>query len=258
MFKALSMTFLERFFRSRRDDQPLGTLVSFPKSGRTWVRVMLDRLRVPLHYTHDGSDHKYATHVDALQCCSLESKGQPLVFLHRDPRDTAVSGFFQKSLRIENGYGGDLAQFIRDPHHGLEKIIVFNLAWIEHCASSGGADRTLSYEALRANTVDGLSALVTTYLPSNRVSLRRIRREVELARFERMQQQEKQGVFARRYDKALTPGDPNNQDSFKVRRGKVGGFKDYFSEQDVEFADQLLQRYDYADRLAAAHSAALI
>jgi hypothetical protein len=238
MFKALSMTFLERFFRLLRDDQPLGTLVSFPKSGRTWVRVMLDRLRVPLHYTHDGSDHKYATHVDALQCCSLESKGQPLVFLHRDPRDMAVSGFFQKSLRIENG--------------------VFNLAWIEHCASSGDADRTLSYEALRANTMDGLSALVTTFLPSNRVSLRRIRREVELARFERMQQQEKQGVFARRCDKALTLGDSNNRDSFKVRRGKVGGFKDYFSEQDVEFADQLLQRYAYDDRLAAAHSAALI
>lgn len=258
MFEVLSMSFLERFFRSHRDDQPLGTLVSFPKSGRTWVRVMLDRLRVPLDYTHDGSDHKYATHVDALQCCGLEFKGQPLVFLHRDPRDTAVSGFFQKSLRIENGYEGDLAQFIRDPHHGLEKIIVFNLAWIEHCSSSGDAHRTLSYEALRANTVEGLSALVTTYLPFRRVSPRRIRREVELARFERMQQQEKQGVFARRYDKALIPGDPDNQDSFKVRRGKVGGYKDYFSAQDVEFADQLMQRYDYADRLAAGHPAALI
>ena len=73
-----------------------------------------------------------------------------------------------------------------------------------------------------------------------------------------MQQQEKQGVFARRYDKALIPGDPDNQDSFKVRRGKVGGYKDYFSAQDVEFADQLMQRYDYADRLAAGHPAALI
>ena len=258
MFEFGSMSLWDRFFRSHRDDQPLGTLVSFPKSGRTWVRVMLDRLRVPLHYTHDGSDHKYATHFDALQCCGLESKGQPLVFLHRDPRDTAVSGFFQKSLRIENGYEGDLAQFIRDPHHGLEKILVFNLAWIDHCSSSANSNRTLSYEALRANTVDGLTALVTTYLPSRRVSRRRIRREVEHASFDRMQQQEKQGVFARRYDKALTPGDPDNQDSFKVRRGKIGGFTDYFSEQDLDFADQLLQRYNYSDRLAAAHLAALI
>ena len=73
-----------------------------------------------------------------------------------------------------------------------------------------------------------------------------------------MQQQEKQGVFARRYKKALTPVDPENKESFKVRRGKVGGFKDYFSEQDLVFADQLLQRYDYFDRLASAHLAALI
>ena len=73
-----------------------------------------------------------------------------------------------------------------------------------------------------------------------------------------MQQQEKQGVFARRYNKALTPGDPENKESFKVRRGKVGGFKDYFSEQDLAFADQLLKRYDYFDRLESADPAALI
>ena len=44
MFEFGSMSLWDRFFRSHRDDQPLGTLVSFPKSGRTWVRVMLDRL----------------------------------------------------------------------------------------------------------------------------------------------------------------------------------------------------------------------
>ena len=52
-----------------------GLMVSFPKSGRTWVRVMLDSVNCKLRYTHDGSD-------------------LPLLFLHRDPRDTAVSGFF--------------------------------------------------------------------------------------------------------------------------------------------------------------------
>ena len=252
------MSMLDRFFSRFRDDQLRGTLVSFPKSGRTWVRVMLDRLHLSIRYTHDGSDHKLGAHFQSLDSCGLDPKDQPLVFLHRDPRDTAVSGFFQKSLRIDQGYEGDLSHFIRDPHHGIEKVLVFNLAWIEHCSRSDNTHRTLSYEALRANTADGLSALVATYMPSRPISRRRICREVDRASFERMQQQEKQGVFARRYKKALTPVDPENKESFKVRRGKVGGFKDYFSEQDLAFADQLLQRYDYFDRLASAHVAALI
>ncbi|MGB3794951.1 MAG: hypothetical protein WA957_01445, partial [Alteraurantiacibacter sp.] len=40
----------------------------------------------------------------------------------------------------------------------------------------------------------------------------------------------------------LRPADPENLDSFKVRRGKVGGFVDYFSDEDIAYID------DYIDR----------
>ena len=35
----------------------------------------------------------------------------------------------------------------------------------------------------------------------------------------------------------------------KVRRGKVGGFADYFTGDDLSFADQLMARYDYNQAL---------
>lgn len=33
-------------------------LVSFPKSGRPWLRVMLDAARLNIDYTHDFSGHR--------------------------------------------------------------------------------------------------------------------------------------------------------------------------------------------------------
>ena len=76
--------------------------------------------------------------------------------------------------------------------------------------------------------------------------------------FERMQAKEKVGAFAKKYSKALTPGDSSNVESFKVRRGKVGGFTDYFTGDDLSFADQLMARYDYNQALQKVAAVSLI
>jgi hypothetical protein len=34
--------------------------------------------------------------------------------------------------------------------------------------------------------------------------------------------------------------DPNNRDAFKVRRGKVGGYRDYFDNQELDAIDRLI------------------
>ena len=76
--------------------------------------------------------------------------------------------------------------------------------------------------------------------------------------FERMQAKEKAGAFAKKYSKALMPGDSGNVESFKVRRGKVGGFADYFTVDDLSFADQLMADYDYSRALEMANIVSLI
>jgi alcohol sulfotransferase len=40
----------------------------------------------------------------------------------------------------------------------------------------------------------------------------------------------------------MLPGDRKNPDSYKVRRGKVGGFSDYFDQDQVNAIEQLLQQ----------------
>jgi hypothetical protein len=40
----------------------------------------------------------------------------------------------------------------------------------------------------------------------------------------------------------LRPSDPENPDSFKVRRAKVGGFRDYFSLAELDVIDTLVKK----------------
>jgi hypothetical protein len=38
----------------------------------------------------------------------------------------------------------------------------------------------------------------------------------------------------------MMPGDKDNPDSFKVRRAKVGGYRDYFTDEEVAAIDAKL------------------
>jgi hypothetical protein len=54
------------------------------------------------------------------------------------------------------------------------------------------------------------------------------------------------------------PGDRKNPDSFKVRRAKVGGYRDYFTDEELAELDAMVDRdllpqigYTSAEREAA-------
>jgi hypothetical protein len=74
----------------------------------------------------------------------------------------------------------------------------------------------------------------------------------EGARFDRMRAREASGELAKRYGRALTPGDPTDADSFKVRRGVIGGYRDELSAEDVTFCDDWLARLAYEPAVAQA------
>jgi hypothetical protein len=64
---------------------------------------------------------------------------------------------------------------------------------------------------------------------------------LEFSRFENMQKLEAAGVFD---SKILHPGDVRDPESFKVRRGKVGGYREYLSAEDLEYAADALLKLD--------------
>ncbi len=216
-------------------------VVSFPKSGRTWLRVMLDELKLDGKYTHDGSGHSRVGHIEELQPASEAFAGRTIVFLYRDPRDTVVSGYFQATKRV-NTYAGSISDFIRDPRHGVEKIVRFNMEWLER-GPVLGRFLPVTYEDLRADTAGTLTRIIG-FVGAERPA-EAIATAIDEASFDKMKQKEASGELGERYGKVLMPADSSDPQSYKVREGLVGGFRKHLGEADIAFCDEVLVRLGY-------------
>ena len=64
---------------------------------------------------------------------------------------------------------------------------------------------------------------------------------VQFASLENLRAKEKAGHFSGSGSR-MQAGDPDNPDSHKVRRAKVGGYKDYFSEEEAAELDAMVKR----------------
>lgn len=239
---ALLHASLARFFHEARRIALLDrdtVFVSHPKSGRTWLRYMLDHLGIHLTYTHQHP---------ALPLPG-EWKGKKIIFLHRDPRDTAVSHWFALTKRRPGGYTAPLPELLRDPELGLAAVIRFNLFWGERIGRDGGL--VLSYEALHADTLSELRKAVA-FVRGTAGPDSALREAVAAGRFDKMRAVETSGRGARLYGDVLEPGDPTDPDSYKTREGEVGGWRKHFTRADAAFADELLEGCDYFRRMDPA------
>jgi hypothetical protein len=216
-------------------------VVSFPKSGRTWLRVILDDLKLSANYTHDGSGHSRVGHIEELEPASEAFAGKTVVFLYRDPRDTVVSGYFQATKRV-NTYTGSISDFIRDPRHGVEKIVRFNMEWLER-GPALGKFLPVTYEELRADTAGTLTRIID-FIGAERPA-EAIEAAVDEASFEKLKLKEASGELGARYGKAMMPADSSDPQSYKVREGVVGGFRKHLGEDDIAFCDEVLARLGY-------------
>jgi hypothetical protein len=224
---------------------PVGFLVSYPKSGRTWLRMMLKELDVEFHFTHDGFGGSKARPFDETRVGRRKRyQNQPVVFLYRDPRDTVVSDYFWRARRKET-YGGTITEFIRDPLCGIERIARFNLAWLER-GRRLPAFMSITYEELRANPVAGVRHILEFAGVASSDS--KIARAVENNTFERMKEREAQGAYAKYRGKFFTPklAEP---EAYKVRRGKRGGYVDSLSREDISYCDDILARHRYFEHI---------
>jgi hypothetical protein len=253
------------WFEQRRLDQADYAVVSFGKSGRTWVRVMLSRLYQLEHglpagdllefdnyhranaaiprilFTHDN----YLRDYTGDGASKRAYREQRVVLLVRHPADVTMSQYFQWKHRMRphkirlNQYplDRDLSpwDFMMGPS-GLAKVITFMNEW----ADGFGEVRNglvVRYEDLRADTGQELARLAgfLGLAPSPE----RIAEVVEYASVENMRQRERE---AQSESERLRPGDPDNPDSFKTRRAKVGGYHDYFDADQIAAIDARVAR----------------
>jgi sulfotransferase family protein len=136
----------------------------------------------------------------------------------------------------EHGADVTIADFLMRPSSGLPKIVDFMNRW----ASEAPRIRALllvRYEDLRADPVGELQRIVG-FLggPADEAA---IRAAVAFASVENMRSMEERRAFwlsGRR----MATRDPSNPDAYKVRRAKVGGYRDYFDDEQVARIDALV------------------
>ena len=243
-----------RVFKVRSKAQAF--IVSYPKCGRTWLRMLIGRYLcqqfivdselaletlhvtrqaglLPTTFTHDGSEmHKGVLwHPVVLE--KMPYREKRVVLLVRDPRDVMVSCFFQATKR-DMIYDGSLSEFIRSPQHGAWSYIEFLKAWDRNRAIPREF-MVMRYEDMHANPEGHLNC-VLSFLGCTQVNSAAIQEAVSYACFTNMQKLEASGQHPSR----LTPGTLNDMESFKVRRGKVGGYRDYLNTEDCAFLDQII------------------
>ena len=118
-----------------------------------------------------------------------------------------------------------------------------------------GDSLVIRYEDLRGDTPRELRRLASflTLEPSDAI----VDAVVEYAAFENMKQREAEKSSD---SDRLRPTDVSNPDSFKTRRGKVGGWSDYFDDTQCAEIDRIVETtlhpsYGYRIDTAAAASA---
>jgi Sulfotransferase domain len=240
-------------------------VVSFGKSVRTWLRVLLSRVFQlqhglderailgfdNLHYrtgavpkilfTHDNYLKDYTGH-DASKADFYDKK---VIFLARDPRDVAVSQYFQWKYRMKpnkkdiNAYPTaelEPFEFVMS-EAGLPKVIEFMNLWAKE-APRIREFMIVRYEDLRAAPQATLGRLLD-FLGTPATETQ-IADAVAFASYDNMKRMEQQRVFWLSGGR-LVPKDRSNPDSYKVRRGKVAGYRDDFDPAQLAAIDELVE-----------------
>lgn len=232
-------------------------IVSFPKSGRTWLRLMIgkvlcDKYGLPENraldvfgltkaaglpltvLTHDGGGNLEARHVDRLVRDKSDFRDKKVLVLARDPRDVVTSCYFHASRRSKV-FRGSIADFVRDPHYGIRKVVTFLNIWHENRFVPRQFEH-IRYEDLHEDPSKGLrTALEFIGFPD--LDDRLIHTAVEFSRFENMKHMENERRFNGR---KLRPGDGGDPESNKVRKGRIGGHREYLSPDDIAYCDGVI------------------
>lgn len=239
-------------------------VMSVTKSGRTWLRVLLNKY-LSLHYqvpfgvddlSRQNPDvpHVFFTHElwEHLSKTGLfqRLRGKHLVpddilfekkviLLYRDPRDVVVSLYFQETKRAKKRVDTDIHTFIRHPRFGIARIVHVLNIWRERLRDHPEC-AWLCYEKMRRDTIPEMLSILT-FLGVDPVNDEMVKDTVEFAAFENMKKMEASGAFE---SGMLRPGDQADPQSFKVREGKVGGYRRHFSDEDIEYLDRIVATLD--------------
>jgi hypothetical protein len=266
---------IERWLRGREEFARLQrcdwVLMSWGKSGRTWLRVMLSRAYTlkggfeaselldfdnlkkrdsslpAVFFTHNNYLRDYTGN----QRSKRHFQGKRIVLLVRDPRDVAVSQFFQWQYRMRpnkkfindyppHGASIDAWDFVLDKEAGVPRIVDYFNGWASAMPELKDV-LVVRYEDMRRQPAEVLAKILA--FTHTDVTPQQVQEAVDFAAYENMKKME-QDSFFKGSGARVKPGDKANPESFKVRKAKVGGYRDHFDDEQCAMLEGMVAELD--------------
>lgn len=270
-------------------------LILHPKCGGTWLRVMLYRLyqlkygmrsrrvfstdelhrfdaRLPYYLPTNGHYSYQGVLARAFEDPALapEFLRKKTLLMARNPCDIVVSWHLQFNKRTK-AYKRELMnysftnpvarnslslwEFVQHAELGLPALIDFFNQW-EHRLQDSEHALIVRYEDLRARPKEVLKQ-ISVHIGED-CSDQEIEQAVEFAEFDNLRALEQSNYFSNPGLRMRRKDDP---DTWKVRRGKVGGFRDYFTPEQIVWMQsqvdaRLSQRFGYSSQEVAEQQTA--
>lgn len=228
-------------------------LVSFPKSGNTWVRFYLCNLinNLPAsHFTNDVISFKILDetmpelnqndlrlpwiHNGFPRIIKTHIAYKPIlgkrrsILIIRDPRDVMISYFKFETTKVAPRFQGTgISEFIRHPKFGIEVWCKHLISWQKHSAM------VIKYEELKLKDIEifaELNKFLGLTVPEDILI-----QSVNQSRFENIKKIEAA--------KGMTnPGKVRGDFKF-ARSGETGQWKDVLSKEDLVYIDETLKKF---------------
>lgn len=242
-------SFLKNVFSIAVSD---AVVVSFQKSGRTWLRLMLGkvleeqykikRVRLDTEYmtlfkllpnvlfSHGGCTKNNNT-IDFRKVF----KNKKVVVLARDPRAVMVSLFYDHTTRNLLYNGNNISEFIRDENFGLPKVMKFMDAWGGELQQRDNI-LLIRYEDLYTDTPKELKRFLEFIGLTATEEV--LNRAVEYGSVKNMRKMELKNEFK---DRRMLPGDTKNKNSYRTRNCKLGSFREELNKEDLDYITKLMK-----------------
>ncbi len=249
-------------------------VVRHPKTGGTWLRVLITRLyaakyglssrrvvrtdelhnvdsRVPIFLSSSGYLSWERGWGDVV-ATDPELRQKKLLLLARHPADIVVSWYIQFTKRTSafkremmlaemqdpiNLETIERWDFIQHPEIGLPAIIGYYNYWNQNLKRLPNT-LVVRYEDLRGDTASQLER-IGAFL-GEEFSTEHVADAVDFASFDKLREKEQTGYFDNR---SLTLRDATDPETLKVRRGKVGGYRDDLTPAQVAWVDEMIETH---------------
>lgn len=252
--------YLGYYFKEIGKGIPDVLIVSYPKSGRTWIEQIIrvacckewgidedlfrtlnemdlrGRGTTDIHFTHaESSWESRLRNEKSIKRKPPEAfRARKYVFLYRDPRDVLVSSYYHLKHRTGLRHFSQ-EKLLASKIVGPRKIINFMNHWNRFAKEQPERVLRMQYEQMRTEPFEAMRRFFDFCQMT--ISDESIRFAIEACAFKRMQAKEASGDFKNPWLSRMRKDDPN---SGKVRKGKSGEYREFFTPEQVESLNRLL------------------